>query len=278
MKFSLILATIGRTQELPRFLTSLDVQTYRNFELIIVDQNKDDRLVPILESYESKFSIIRLKSLFGLSRARNVGIKKATGDVLVFPDDDCWYPMDLLERVTLFLSKYPGYGGYIGRSVDEEGDTVVSRFDSQTGVVSLRNVWRRATSISIFLRNDVIKYVGLFDEALGAGSDTLYGSSEEMDYLIRAIKSGFKLFYDPNLLVFHPNPALQYDRSTIKRGFMYGCGMGWVLRKHHYPIGFVLYNWARPLGGIILSLLQMRPQKAIYHTFVFVGRIKGYLV
>jgi len=278
MKFSLILATIGRTQELSRFLASLDAQTYHDFELIVVDQNVDDRLVPILTPYQDKFSIVSLKSSPGLSRARNIGIKKATGDILAFPDDDCWYPPDLLAQVAAFFNRFPQYDGYTGRAVDEGGHVVAGRFDKQKGEVSLNNIWKRHISISIFLRETVIHSVGLFDETLGVGAGTIYGSGEETDYLIRAIKSGINLYYDPDLFVYHPNPVLHYNRAVIKRGFMYGCGMGRVLQKHCYPIGFVLYKWARPLGGIILSLLQGHPRKAIYHAFVFVGRIKGYLV
>lgn len=46
--FSLVLGTVERTDELSIFPDSFDSQVYRNFELIVVDQNKDNRLVPIL--------------------------------------------------------------------------------------------------------------------------------------------------------------------------------------------------------------------------------------
>ena len=55
VSFSLILGTVERTHDLENHLASLDYQTYRNFELIIVDQNKDERLAPILEPYASRF-------------------------------------------------------------------------------------------------------------------------------------------------------------------------------------------------------------------------------
>ena len=85
MRFSLVLATVGRTDELRRFLAHLDTQTHREFELVVVDQNKDERLKPILEPYRGKFPILHLPSEQGLSRARNVGIEHARGDVIGFP-------------------------------------------------------------------------------------------------------------------------------------------------------------------------------------------------
>src|SRR2546427_827401 len=99
MKFSLVQATLGRTGELARFLRELDQQTYRSFELIVVDQNPDQRLAPILAPYESRFPVFHVRSEKGLSRARNVGMRQIGGDVVAFPDDDCWYPPHLLEWV-----------------------------------------------------------------------------------------------------------------------------------------------------------------------------------
>jgi len=104
------------------------MQTYANFELIVVDQNDDDRLVPILKDYKEKFSILHLRSKKGLSRARNVGLRYVSGDIVAFPDDDCWYPPDLLERVANFFEEHPGVDGLTGRSVDENGESSSGRF------------------------------------------------------------------------------------------------------------------------------------------------------
>jgi len=55
IKFSLILATVGRSEELTRFLRHLDQQTYRNFELIIVDQNSNGILDSLIRQYQEDF-------------------------------------------------------------------------------------------------------------------------------------------------------------------------------------------------------------------------------
>ena len=47
-EFALILATVGRTVELNRLFDTLAAQSYRDFEVIVVDQNRDDRLIPVL--------------------------------------------------------------------------------------------------------------------------------------------------------------------------------------------------------------------------------------
>src|SRR4051812_15522441 len=96
---SLILGTKGRTDELRRFLHSLSSQTSGRVELIIVDQNEDDRVHQVLRSVPVDIPTSIIQSKPGLSRARNIGLRHANGSIIGFPDDDCWYPPDLLGRV-----------------------------------------------------------------------------------------------------------------------------------------------------------------------------------
>ncbi|MGA8056526.1 MAG: glycosyltransferase family A protein, partial [Burkholderiales bacterium] len=75
LRLSLVLATVGRTDEAARFLASLDRQGVGDIELVVVDQNEDDRLVPLLAPYRDRFTVRHLRSAPGLSRARNVGLR-----------------------------------------------------------------------------------------------------------------------------------------------------------------------------------------------------------
>lgn len=274
---SLVLATVERTKQLEHFLISILSQTYHNFELIVVDQNLDNRLVPILTPYQDHFPILHLRSKPGLSHARNVGLRHVKGDIIGFPDDDCCYPPDLLERVVMFFQKQPQWDGLSGRSVDSEGHTSMGRFDHTSGQVNLLNVWRRSISTSIFLRFHPVMVTGEFDEQLGAGSGTPWGSAEETDYLIRCLTTGFQIYYDPEIIVIHPYSTLNYTTSTFRRGYSYGMGAGRVLRKHHYPLWFFGYWLLRPLGGVLVSCAQFRLYKALYHWKVFKGRLEGWL-
>ena len=72
MKVSLIMPTINVTKELDLFLQSLVQQTYQDFELIVVDQNPDRRVLDIVMKYEDKIEIKYIRSSQkGLSLNRN---------------------------------------------------------------------------------------------------------------------------------------------------------------------------------------------------------------
>jgi glycosyltransferase involved in cell wall biosynthesis len=100
MKISLVLATLGRDLEVADFLKSLLFQTYKNFELIIIDQNKDGKIDDIVEPFMSCLDVQHVKVDFtGNARARDYGIGLAQGRIIAFPDDDCAYEKDVLKKV-----------------------------------------------------------------------------------------------------------------------------------------------------------------------------------
>ena len=100
MKFSLIVSTIGRKDDLERLLHSLQAQTLQDFETIIVDQSRSDELIPLIEKFSSALRISHVKmDERGASRGRNRGLEMSIGEICTYPDDDCTYPPNLLENV-----------------------------------------------------------------------------------------------------------------------------------------------------------------------------------
>lgn len=275
MRFSLIVATLGRSEELEHLLNSLLEQTYRNFEVVLVDQNQDERLLPILQPYAEQIRLRHLRpGSRGASRARNAGLEQASGELIAFPDDDCWYPPQLLARVDEVLRARPELDGLTGRSVDESGAATNARFDSSAGKLGRISVWTRAIEYTMFLRAASVRDLR-FDESLGPGSGTVWGCGEATDYLLRLLDSGGRLYYEPELQVFHPSPFPPYDAKVRSKAYSYGYGMGHVLSVHEMPRWFKAKWLVRPLGGTVLSAMSFRPGKAGYHWNIFRGRLRG---
>lgn len=275
MKFSLVLATIGRTVELERFLTSLQNQTHSEFELIVVDQNSDERLVPILEPFRKRFPLLHLHAkTTGSSRARNLGIPFAAGDIVAFPDDDCWYgDVDLLDRVSSLLAKRPSLAGVTGRALDERGRACHLRWSAHGSPIGRSNVWRRAIEFTMFLRREVFEFVGDFDPDIGLPQS----AGEGTDLLIRAVDAGFPLYYEPNVIVHHPKPVAAYDDRACRRAYNYSIGFGHTLRKHRYPLPVVTYHLARPAGAATLAFLGGQRDKARFYWAATRGKLSGWV-
>ena len=220
-RFSLIVCTVTRTAELEAFLGSLAAQKQPPaFEVIVVDQNPDDRLAPLLDRCRGRFPVRRLRSEIGLSRARNVGLAAASGDIVAIPDDDCTYPPDLLHRLAAYFDANPGCDGVSTLVTDRDGSFSAGGYMAGSPLAIDRgNIWRTAVSPSIFVRRSVVGEVR-FDETLGVGSGTVYGSGEESDFLLQLLEHHRRLDYRPEFVVHHPcfpRPVARRTRQALRQ-------------------------------------------------------------
>jgi GT2 family glycosyltransferase len=274
----LVLPTVGRTAELDRFLESLARQSFQRFRLIVVDQNRDDRLLPILARYEEVLPLLRLTSSPGASRARNAGLQHIQGGLVGFPDDDCWYPPDLLERVVDLLNRQPELDGVGGRTVDVAGKSsfVLWANAEKPTAIKHANVWRTAVAVTIFLRRNVVDALDGFDETLGVGSGTPWGSGEETDYVLRALAHGWRLDFDPSIVVYHESPNPAFSRSAAARAYGYGMGNSRVLRKHGYGPSFALYRVLQMTAAATMFVTRGQFGRARFYWAMARGRAVGW--
>jgi glycosyltransferase involved in cell wall biosynthesis len=276
---SLIVATRWRSTEVRRLLDSLVAQTFKAFDVIVVDQNEDERLAPVLQEYCKKLTIRHVRSATsGHSAGSNVGLKICTGEIVGFPDDDCWYAPDLVRRIVTMFDTHPEWNGVTGCEAPTETGLRNDRFDTVAGLVTRKNIWRRHISFSAFYRTANLDGL-LFDERLGIGAGTIWGSGEETDFLLRFIKLGNCVQYEPSLIVFHPDWGKgPYTMAAIKKARRYGMGMGRLLQAHGFSAALTLKYLYRPLLGGVYTFMLGRPKKAVYHWSIFVGRATGWVV
>lgn len=275
MKLSLVMATIGRIEDIKFLMESLNKQTYRNFELIVVDQNKHDKVKKLVNEYQKFFIIKYIKSSPGLSKARNIGLKIAEGDIIGFPDDDCWYNETTLQNVVSFFEDNAGYQLVTGMCKDSAGNMSVSKFSEEPCNIDKKNVWTCGVSVTLFVRKEIIFKIRGFDEELGAGAGTIFGSGEETDFILNALKEGFKGYYTPQITVFHENPLMEYDEKSYRRAYSYGAGYLKVLKKHEYSLFKKASSLVKPVVGILIYCFKIPKMK--YYYYLFKGRFIGYL-
>ncbi len=266
--FDLVVATTGRSDELATFLDSVEAQDFERLRVIVVDQNDDERVESIVRG--RRVDVTHVHSERGLSRARNVGLRLVDADLVAFPDDDCVYPEGLLTRVAGRFHSDRALDGLAGRAADPDGRSSAS-WRTDPAPLTDDNLWNRANAATIFLRRDLVTMIGDFDERLGLGSGEPWSSGEETDYLIRAVRAGARIEYEPDLVVLHD---VVPDDARV--GYRDGASVGYLLRKHRYPLRVLARMLVRPAGGIARALLNGDLPRARYYLASVRGRIRGY--
>lgn len=273
---SLVVCTLGRREPLARFLDSLRGQSDTGFDIVLVDQNADGFLDPTLDRHGDGLAIEHLRSAPGLSRARNVGIRAARGEVLGFPDDDCWYGPDTVAAVKQCVAARPDVDVVTGRTTDASGADSVSPQLGSSRWVNRGNIFLAGNSNTVFVRRAAAARVGGFDENLGVGAGTPYQSGEETDFLLRCLTMGCKIWHDHNLRIFH-DQSNESGPARIARARTYSIGFGRVVRSHGYGFPYLGVRLGRTALRATYCLLRGDMDGAQQRYAWAMGSIKGYL-
>ena len=273
-RFSLILCTVGRRDEIGAFLDSLLAQgpVAADCQVLIVDQNRDDRLVGLLAGYAGRLAVEHVPTdTRGLSRARNVGLARATGALVGFPDDDCEYLPGYLGRIADLFREDDQLDAITGHPTATRTPPPVA---PARRVLDRVGVMNRCQEFTIFVRRSSLGGVG-FNDRLGVGGGTPWGSDEGPDFLVRLVDAGRRVVYHPDLLVYHPDKIATVTPATIRRAASYARGRGAFFRLHRFPLPIVAKSVFRPTVGCGLYLALLQPKRSAYYFAVATGIVRG---
>jgi glycosyltransferase involved in cell wall biosynthesis len=108
---SIIIPTFNREKLLERAINSVMLQTFKDFECIVIDDGSTDHTesLPVFKNYVSKIKYLKLSSNSGVSKARNTGVALSKGQWIAFLDsDDEWKPQKLEKQIT-WHKQHPDY-------------------------------------------------------------------------------------------------------------------------------------------------------------------------
>ncbi len=123
-KISVILCTYNRKDFLIRMLNSVQAQTFKNFELILINNGATDGTEEVCERYakeDSRINLITIEVNKGAANARNIGIDNAKGDYILMIDDDDYCQPKMFQQLVDMTQKYNVDISIIG-SVQEHAD------------------------------------------------------------------------------------------------------------------------------------------------------------
>jgi glycosyltransferase involved in cell wall biosynthesis len=280
MKVSLVLATLGRDWELVDFLKSLRHQTYKDFELIIVDQNKDGKIDAIVETFKTCLDVKHVKVDFvGLARSRDYGIGLAQGRIIAFPDDDCAYERNVMEKVVAEFAKRKNLSILVAGSYEFSSSRFSIGVNSHKAQYFSRFRMMGVEFAQFFDRNRIDGKQFYLDHDFGIGSK--YSGGEGFELLYRLLRAGSTAFYTPEIKIYHPDKD-HYKLGT-GRMLMYSTGVGAYIRKFaNEQDVFILYYIIRkmfvaPILKMMLALILLNPKKLTYSFYNLVGIWCGFL-
>lgn len=212
MSASVIISTysINQLPLVETCLSSLKKQTRTPNEIILVlDSNKE-----VIEFYRERLPNIKVidSGGFGLSKARNAGVKNSQYNIVVFIDDDAYAEVNWLEEIVKALDQPEnvGVGGPIIPDWEkarpdwfpEELDWVVGC--TYKGQPNEKSMIRNPIGANMAFKKEIFTKIGYFKEGIGRVGTKLLGS-EETEFSIRLYKSlpNVKIVYTPNAIVHH---------------------------------------------------------------------------
>ena len=161
-KFSIIIPVYNVEKYLKKCLDSVFNQTYKDYEVIVVNDGTKDNSMDIVKDYDVK--VINQKNQ-GLSAARNAGVKKATGEYLIFLDSDDYWEKDLLKELSKSLKNNPDLIRFQINEVYEDGKTISYPEESFTNLSGpdafkkivkyhfVENAWSYAINKKYYIEN-----------------------------------------------------------------------------------------------------------------------------
>jgi len=197
-------------------LSSLKKQTYKNFEIILVDNGSEDNSAKWVEKNYPKVKIVKLEKNFGFAKAINEGVKLSKAEYVVFLNNDTKADEDWLKNLVECINHHPEiisinskilnyfnpkFIDGVGIEVNEVGQAKsIGWNEEDKGQFEKEQYIFGATGgASLFKRTDFTA-VGLFDE-------NYFMYSEEVDFAFRAQFLGYKSIYCPKAIVFHKHKA-----------------------------------------------------------------------
>lgn len=216
MNLSIIIPVLNEELYLPTLLTLLSNQTFKNFEVLVVDGKSTDNTISEAEKFKNKLDLKIIKAPHkGVSFQRNLGAKSAKSELLLFLDADVDFKENFLEKIIEeFNIEKSGIGTVQSYPQDRNfGDTILS---------FLYNMYQNLTKSyepeiygwMILVKNNIHQEIAGFDEKIFF--------SEDSDYVKKIVKKGYKFQILKNTKIYFSSRRvkkegrLEYHLKMIK--------------------------------------------------------------
>ena len=227
---SVIVPVFNRQDYVAETIESIVKQTYKNIEIIIINDGSTDDSEKIIRTFQSQYpdaiDVINQKNQ-GQVKARNNGLEIARGEFIAFLDSDDVWSLDKVEKQMNRFKNKIGlvYSGV--QYIDTWGNVIGEEQCDQSikgSVYEKLLVKNRMTGGTVIIKNAVLKEVGLFDETLEA--------AENWDLWIRATQFYEVDFVDEPLLKYRKHSGNMSSNNTLMLDATYSILEKYCLNAH----------------------------------------------
>lgn len=254
MHVSIIIPNWNGKELLKTCLKSLKNQTYKNFEVIVVDNGSTDGSIEYIEKFYPKTVLIKLATNTGFAFAVNRGIEKARGKYIFLLNNDTEVDTHCISNIVKSAEKHPEVSFFAAKLLNfYKRDIVDSAGDYIDDVGHADNIGRGqkdsedfqkpkevflVTGGGCLIRKEIFKKVGLLDE-------DYFMYFEDVDWGFRAQLLGYKGFFEPTAIIYHIQKASS-NRNKPLVEYLQFRNMTMTILKN-FPKGLLLYkiNWMR---------------------------------
>ena len=182
MKFSVIIPLYNKAPYVRKALETVCAQTYRDYEIIVINDGSTDNSAIIAEEYLNGVEGISYKILFqqnaGVSAARNNGVAQASGEYIAFLDADDWWKPTYLEKMAQLIEDYPEAGLYACNYIYYKPGKTRVALNITTGYINYPKAYYESgampvTSITALMPRAVFDEMGGFPLGIRLGEDFL---------------------------------------------------------------------------------------------------------
>lgn len=220
MKTSIILLTHNQIDYTKKCIESIRCHT-QDYEIIVVDNGSEDETLPYLLEQED-ITVIANKENEGFAKGNNQGVKKATGDIILFMNNDTVVTSGWLESLqkTLYSRDDIGFAGPVSNNISGNQQIPVT-YNQETleGLEAFaadyvkektgeKKKVLRLVGFALACKKKVLDDIGLFDESFGIGN------FEDDDLCLRALRKGYKLYIAQDSFVHHYG-SITFKNSPI---------------------------------------------------------------
>ena len=204
MLFSIIIPLYNRPQEIKELLESLTFQTYKNFEVLVLEDGSVNDAADIVKTFEDKLNVrYFVKKNEGQGFTRNYGFERAKGDYFIIFDSDCLIPADYLQIVDDYL-KTNWLDAYGGPDDAHPSFTPVQKAISYAMTSPFTTGGIRGNKKAIGQFHPRSFNMGVSRKVWETvGGFIITRSGEDIEYSIRIHAAGFKIGLIPDAKVYH---------------------------------------------------------------------------